>query len=116
MSDKAFIEDHGFWKGTRPTVEELCAYHEWDKAECDCCGMSGVTLKTYELTPPSRRWNECKEAGHPPYQMLCHICANTPIGTWNEYPDGHDRDVLGMMRMLAYVGNRILRQLSDNPR
>lgn len=72
--------------------------------ECECCGFETAELKEYDSNKnfPEKR-GETKR--------LCGLCAGTMTGSFADYPQQHDRDLLYVMKTVCYVGNAILAQL-----
>lgn len=87
-----------------PTLDVVAEAYEMEKPlECDCCDSSGVKLEVYRGSPLP---------GHRNWKVLCGICAATMVGNYSDYPTQHDNDLLVIMKMIAYVGNEVLKAIA----
>ena len=105
--------EKGWWKGPDPSVADLT--DEGEEPECRCCGSKGAPLRPYPMDRGRPSFDQALRDGRPPFRVLCPICANTMVGVYSDYPEQHDPDVLAAMKMVAYVGNLILRELRKPP-
>jgi len=69
--------------------------------ECECCKFKTSELKKYHS---DNNWPQERDN----VKWLCDLCANTHTGSFNEYPQQHDRDSLCVMKTVCYVGNAII--------
>lgn len=71
-----------------------------NETECDGCGFVGAQLRSYGRGFPI----PTKPAA------LCDICAGTPCGNAQEYPDQY-RHISPVLITIAYAANTILAEL-----
>lgn len=85
---------------TRPTIDE---YFGDCNHICNCCQTEDVALKIYECRNFRDRDKE--------FKALCGICAGTMIGTYIDFPDQHSDTTMELGKLIANIGNRILKKL-----
>ena len=71
--------------------------------ECECCGYEHTQLTAY---PSTRYFARGKQI------YLCEFCAQSQVGSWYEWPEQHDIEVLALMKHCCVLAN-ILSQRSS---
>lgn len=80
-------------------IWDLVDEHEnWTIGECAFCGYE-TKVRDYQYAPPSQLFHNGR-------RKLCSVCANTPAGNAEEYPNQYKDTEL--MKLVAWGINRIL--------
>lgn len=89
------------------SVEDVVKVYELEEAVCECCESIGVHFNVTARSPTvdPRRYDEHE------FILLCDICYSTHLGTNFQYPRQHDSDALALMKLVAYIGNEIIKRL-----
>jgi hypothetical protein len=76
-----------------------------DAPYCDCCGFLNPVSGVVEVAKPSRSDGNWK---------LCELCSRTQISNIAEAADR--RMDVSLAKSIAYIGNRIRRDIADSDR